>query len=62
MAWTIGQLWSRSYALNERVYGAMVARGFRGEPVSLAPFRARPRDWVWLGGVLGVCLALVWKR
>lgn len=58
VAWNIGQLWSRSYVLNEQVYGAMVARGFRGEPVSLDRFRMRPRDWVWLGGVTCVCIAL----
>lgn len=62
VAWNIGQLWSRSYALNEQVYGAMVSRGFRGEPVSLARFRTRMRDWVWLGGVTFVCIALTFLR
>ena len=61
VAWNIGQLWSRSYALNEQVYGAMVSRGFRGEPVTLEPFPAQPRDWVWLGGVAIVCtMLMVW--
>jgi cobalt ECF transporter T component CbiQ len=59
VAWNIGQLWSRSYALNEQVYGAMVSRGFRGEPVSQDRFRTRPRDWMWLGGVAIVCAALM---
>ena len=58
VAWNIGQLWSRSHALNEQVYSAMVARGFRGEPVTLTCSRARLRDWVWLGGVMLVCVAL----
>lgn len=62
VAWNIGQLWSRSYVLNEQVYGAMVARGFRGEPVSLDRFRMRTRDWVWLGGVTAVCIALTFLR
>ena len=55
VAWNIGQLWSRSYALNEQVYGAMVSRGFRGDPVSLERFKARGRDWWWLAGVGTVC-------
>ena len=55
VAWNIGQLWSRSHALNEQVYGAMVARGFRGDPVSLERFKARGRDWWWLVGVGAVC-------
>ena len=57
VAWNIGQLWSRSHALNEQVYGAMVSRGFRGEPVMLERARTRPRDWLWLGGVALVCVA-----
>jgi len=60
VAWNIGQLWSRSYSLNEQVYGAMVSRGFRGEPVSLDRFRTRLRDWVWLGAVTCLCAALVY--
>ena len=59
VAWNIGQLWSRSYALNEQVYGAMVSRGFRGDPVTLETFRTQPRDWLWLGGVVLVCMALM---
>lgn len=62
VAWNIGQLWSRSYALNEQVYGAMISRGFRGEPMTLERRRARPRDWVWLGAVTFVCMALMFLR
>ena len=62
VAWNIGHLWARSHALNEQVYQAMVARGFRGEPVSLERSRVRLRDWIWLGGVAIVCvtLAILW--
>jgi len=59
VAWNIGQLWSRSYALNDHVYQAMISRGFRGEPVTLETLRTRPRDWAWLGGVVLVCGALM---
>ena len=59
VAWNIGQLWSRSHALNEQVYGAMVSRGFRGEPVSLTRVRTRLRDWLWLGGVAIICATLM---
>ena len=62
VAWNIGQLWSRSYALNEQVYGAMISRGFRGEPVALDRFRTRPRDWMWLACVTFVCIALTSLR
>jgi len=62
VAWNIGHLWSRSHALNEQVYQAMVARGFRGEPVLLERNRTRLRDWIWLGGVTGVCLGLTLVR
>ncbi len=62
VAWNIGQLWARSCALNEQVYGAMLARGFRGEPMTLDRFRTQPRDWVWLACVTFVCLALTTLR
>lgn len=56
VAWNIGQLWSRSYALNEQVYGAMTSRGFRGDSVTLEAARMRLRDWCWLAGTLAFCL------
>jgi len=62
VAWNIGHLWSRSYALNEQVYQAMVSRGFRGEPVSLDLCRTRRRDWFWLAGVMVVCVGLLLIR
>jgi len=62
VAWNIGQLWSRSHALNDQVYQAMVARGFRGEAVALICFRARPLDWWWLGSVAGACAGILLLR
>ena len=58
VAWNIAHLWMRSYALNEQVYSAMVSRGFRGEPVALDHFQARPRDWFWLLAAIAVIVLL----
>jgi len=48
VAWNIAALWFRSYQMNEAVYGAMVSRGYGGEPIVLNDFKTRPRDWVLL--------------
>jgi len=48
VAWNMASLWHRSYRMNEAVYGAMLSRGYSGEPAILNDFRARPRDWAWL--------------
>ena len=58
VAWNIAQLWARSHALNEQVYGAMVARGFRGEPVTAHRFRLRARDGWWLAASAALVLLL----
>ena len=42
VTWNMACLWKRSYQLNEQVYHAMLARGFRGEPVSAPCWTARP--------------------
>ncbi|MFH0855605.1 MAG: cobalt ECF transporter T component CbiQ [Candidatus Omnitrophota bacterium] len=53
VAWNIAVLWQRSFKLNEDVYGAMLSRGYNGEPVLLDEFKATLKDWVWL------CLAVI---
>lgn len=40
-----GQLFLRSYERSERVYNAMVARGYQGQLMTLNPHEMRPRDW-----------------
>lgn len=60
VTWNMAHLWTRSYQMNEQVYNAMLARGFRGEPVSLDLFRTRGRDWLWLGGCAATLLLLVY--
>ncbi|MCL6431947.1 MAG: cobalt ECF transporter T component CbiQ [Anaerolineae bacterium] len=52
----IGSLFIRSYERSERVYQAMLARGFEGEIRSLAAHRAPARD-LWVGLALLMALA-----
>lgn len=53
-----GQLFTRSYARSERVYAAMLARGFDGRILSLPPARLRAGD-VLLGGLTTGLLACI---
>lgn len=50
-----GQLLVRSLDRSDRVYQAMLARGYRGEMPGMTPHRMRPVDWA----ALAVCLAAV---
>jgi cobalt/nickel transport system permease protein len=52
----VGQLFLRSYERNERVYNAMLARGYQGQLLTMSPHVMTPRDW--LAG-LGALLLLV---
>ncbi|MFA5063005.1 MAG: cobalt ECF transporter T component CbiQ [Candidatus Omnitrophota bacterium] len=47
VAWNIATLWQRSFKLNEDVYGAMLSRGYNGEPVLLDEFKTSLKDWIW---------------
>jgi cobalt/nickel transport system permease protein len=59
VAWSMASLWARSYRLNDQVYMAMLSRGYRGEPAPLRGFRARARDWAFLGfSALAVALLI----
>ena len=63
VAWKIAHLWIHSAGLSERVYAAMVARGFRGEPIPLNRFQTQTRDWVWSSCVLIIVTVLcLWER
>ena len=59
VAWSIAGLWQRSYQLNNQVYGAMLSRGYRGEPKVYEEFKAGPADWVMLACVLALCMLVV---
>lgn len=48
----IGVLFIRSYERGERVYSAMVARGFDGQAKTLTSLQMRGRDWAFGGLVL----------
>jgi cobalt/nickel transport system permease protein len=53
-----GQLFLRSYERSERIYQAMVARGYRGHFLTLNPHSLHGRDrWALLVGLL--CLLLI---
>ncbi|HVN77523.1 MAG TPA: cobalt ECF transporter T component CbiQ [Terriglobia bacterium] len=54
----VGYLFKRSQELAEDVYSSMVSRGFCGEPKVLETFRWRPVDFISIGIVGTVCLAL----
>ncbi|MEW6718743.1 MAG: cobalt ECF transporter T component CbiQ [Chloroflexota bacterium] len=53
-----GQLFIRSYDRSDRVYNAMLARGFRGELMTMRPHRMHSQDWVFvlLAGI--ICLGI----
>jgi cobalt/nickel transport system permease protein len=50
-----GQLFLRSYERSDRVYNAMLSRGYAGQFLTLNPHVMRPRDWLALF-VAAICL------
>lgn len=48
----VGQLMGRSFDRSERIYQAMLARGYRGELLTMTPHLMRRRDWLTLAGAL----------
>lgn len=53
-----GQLFLRSYERSDRVYNAMLARGYQGHFFTLNPHAMHSRDWL-VAGVAGVALLLL---
>lgn len=51
----IGSLFGKSYALSEEVYGAMLSRGYKGEPIIMNRFKFTLLDFQWLLGVV-ICI------
>ncbi len=49
-----GQLFLRSYERSERVYNAMLARGYYGTLLTLNPHVMTNHDWIWGALALGV--------
>jgi cobalt/nickel transport system permease protein len=53
-----GQLFLRSYERSERIYNAMLARGYQGQLLTLNPHEMRRSDWL-LGGLMVFFLLLL---
>lgn len=53
----VGQLFLRSYERSDRVYNAMLARGYKGYFLTLNPHEMSPHDWL-MGGTALVILAI----
>jgi cobalt/nickel transport system permease protein len=53
----VGQLFLRSYERSDRVYSAMLARGYRGQLLTLHPHQLRAKDWGM--GMLALALLLL---
>jgi cobalt/nickel transport system permease protein len=54
----VGMLFVRSFERTERVYNAMLARGYNGQFHDVADFRAKPNDWLKGGFWVASGLAL----
>ena len=54
----VGQLFLRSYERSDRVYEAMVARGFKGEFLTYNPHTMKTRDWTSLFIVILILLGI----
>jgi len=54
----VGQLFLRSYARSDRIYNAMLARGYTGQMRTLSPHQMSGREWLFIALSLAL-LALV---
>ncbi len=54
----IGMLFVRSYERSERVYNAMVSRGYVGNIRTSHPFKLRDKDWLKAFPVIGIAIGL----
>ncbi len=54
----IGQLFIRSMERSDRVYNAMLARGYSGEMLTMNPHKMMGQDWA-IGGLFLILLALI---
>lgn len=56
----VGQLFLRSYERSERVYHAMLARGYRGHLLTMNPHHMEALDWAVLVGGLALLGLVQW--
>ncbi|GAB4263423.1 MAG: cobalt ECF transporter T component CbiQ [Candidatus Promineifilaceae bacterium] len=54
----VGQLMLRSFERSERVYAAMLARGYRGEMHTMNPHVMTTNDWLWGAGSVVLILSI----
>jgi cobalt/nickel transport system permease protein len=54
----VGQLLVRSFDRSERIYNAMLARGYRGEFLTIKPHEMESRDWLF-GGVILMIIVII---
>lgn len=59
-AYVVGMLFVRASERAERVYAAMVCRGFKGRFFSLTEFRFSPSSFVFTAVMLAVTVAIGW--
>lgn len=53
-----GQLFLRSYERSDRVYNAMLARGYKGELMTIHPHQIHASDWL-IGLLAALCILLM---
>lgn len=53
-----GQLFLRSYERSDRVYSAMLSRGYKGDLMTIHPHHFHPGDW-WSGLIALICILIV---
>jgi cobalt/nickel transport system permease protein len=53
-----GQLFLRSLERSDRIYSAMLARGFQGQFITINPHVMQRRDWI-LGGLALLSMAVL---
>lgn len=55
-----GQLFLRSYERSDRVYQAMLARGYQGQLLTVHPHEMEGRDWLVGGAAVLILLTIQW--
>ncbi|MBU1662839.1 MAG: energy-coupling factor transporter transmembrane protein EcfT [Chloroflexi bacterium] len=53
-----GQLFLRSYERSDRIYNAMLARGYSGQLRTLHPHVMKSSDWLFTALSIGILLIL----
>jgi len=62
VAWSMANLWIRSYSMSSQVFSAMISRGYAGEPRTMQEFKTRPADWIFLAVAAMSLLLVLYKN